>query len=140
MPVCGCSRKHVLDNCSTFREMTPKQAGHGLPEAVVPVLHETSNGQGVLDYEQGAHQKMLHEALKAGEHKAPAQVVAQRTRSLAAAGEVQAPMTYLKRELLEGLGIDPDILDVRREQESRRSRLALEVPLKRRRERRAAGS
>jgi len=59
------------------------------------------------------HHKMLHEALKAGEHKAPAQAVAQRTRSLAAAGEVQAPMTYLKRELLEGLGIDPDTLDVR---------------------------
>jgi hypothetical protein len=49
------------------------------------------------------HHKMLHEVLKLGEHSGPAQEATQKARPPAAAGEVPAPTTYLKRELLEGL-------------------------------------
>jgi hypothetical protein len=62
------------------------------------------------------HHEMLHEALKAEEHSALAQAAlptaVQMGRPPAAAGEVPAPVTHLKRKLLKGLGIDPNTLEV----------------------------
>ncbi len=123
-PVFGCSRKHALDNCSSFQDMTPKQRldlAHQKQLCLFCLRHPmgmecwTLNKwpNCTIDGCDKSHHEMLHEVLKSGEPSAPAQATAQKVRPPKAAGEVPAPTTYLKRELLEGLGIDPDTLEVR---------------------------
>jgi hypothetical protein len=59
------------------------------------------------------HHEMLHEVLKEGKPSVPAKKTeSQSGPPAAAAGRVPAPTLYLKRELLEGHGIDPDTLEV----------------------------
>ncbi len=59
------------------------------------------------------HHEMLHEVLKAGKPSVPAKRAEPPSGPPLAAGRVLAPLAYLKRELLESLGIDPDTLEVR---------------------------
>ncbi len=51
--------------------------------------------------------------LKAGKPSVPLKKMESQSGPPAAAGGVTAPTVYLTRELLEGLGIDPDTLEVR---------------------------
>jgi hypothetical protein len=59
------------------------------------------------------HHEMLHEVLKARKPLVPMQAKETQVKPPKVAGGVPAPTVYLKRELLEGLGIDPDTLEVR---------------------------
>ncbi len=58
------------------------------------------------------HHEMLHEVLKAGKPSVPAKKTEPPSGPQAAAGGAPTPTAYLKRELLEDLGIDPDTLEV----------------------------
>jgi hypothetical protein len=55
------------------------------------------------------HHEMLHEVLKAGKPSVPVK----KTEPPSDPPATAALMAHLKRELLEGLGIDPDTLEVR---------------------------
>ncbi len=96
-PVFGCSRKHALDNCLTFRDMTPKQLclfclRHPMGMEFL-TLNKWPNC--TINGCDKPHHKMLHKVLKSGGPSMPAQATAQKVRTPAAAGEVPAPATYL---------------------------------------------
>ncbi len=128
-PVFGCTRKHAPDNCPTFQDMTPKERldlihmkqlcllclGHSMEEGCETI----GRGPGcTMDGCGKPHHEMLHGVLKAGESSLPAEGTDPSNEPLAkatataAAGKAPDLVRQL-RGLLEGLGIDPDALEVR---------------------------
>jgi hypothetical protein len=118
-PLPGCTRKHGLGNCTMFRKMTLEQRldmAHQKQLCLFCLRLPMGRECWTLNKKPSCAINScgkLHEALKAGEHSTPAQAAVQTARLPAAAGEVPASVTHLKRELLEGLRIDPDTLEVR---------------------------
>ncbi len=122
-PVFGCTWKHTPDNCPTFRDMVPKERLDLIHRKQLclfclrhPIGRECwSMGKWpncTIDGCGKQHHEMLHEVLKAGKPSVPTKKTESPSGQLAAAaGGVPAPPAYLK--LLEGLGIDPDTLEVR---------------------------
>ncbi len=114
----GDSQLEGLVRLALGKKTCPEARGG---KAVVPVLLEAPVGQGVrdrwpyctIDGCGKSHHEMLHEVLKTGKSLVPAQAAAPKVKIAVAAGEVPGLTVYIKRELLEGLGIDPDSLEVR---------------------------
>ena len=121
-PVFGCTRKHAPDNCPTFRDMTPKERLDLKQLCLFCLRHlmgKECDTMGkwpncTIDGCGKPHHEMLHEDLKAGKPSALVKGAEPPSNPLATATAGEAPvlMAHL-RELLEGLGIDPDALEVR---------------------------
>ena len=123
-PVFGCTRGHDPGDCPTFLDMTPKERldmAHAKQLCLLCLQHPLSVGceaasKGICcpmgDCDR-PHHAALHGALKAG-GPSPPEERADPSRGPAASVDCGAPgMARLLRNLLEGLGIDPNDLEVR---------------------------
>jgi hypothetical protein len=119
-PVFGSTRKHALDDCQTFQDVTPKER--------LDLVHVKQLCLFCLGNPMGEGCKAMgkwpsctvdgcgkpHGVLKAGESSLPAKGTDSPSEPtvMAAAGEAPDLMRQL-RGLLKGLGLDPDALEVR---------------------------
>jgi len=122
--VFGCTRGHDPGDCPTFLDMTPKERldmVHAKQLCLLCLQHPLSVGceaasKGICcpmgDCDR-PHHAALHGALKAG-GPSPPEERADPSRGPAASVDCGAPgMARLLGNLLEGLGIDPNDLEVR---------------------------
>ncbi len=123
-PVFGCTRGHDPGDCPTFLDMTPKERLdmiHAKQLCLLCLRHPLSVGCEVAGKGVGCpmgdcdrpHHAALHGVLKAG-GPSPPEGRADPPRGPAVSMDCGTPgMTRLLRNLLEGLGIDPNDLEVR---------------------------
>jgi hypothetical protein len=123
-PVSGCMRKHAPNDCPTFLDMTPKERldlVHAKQLCLLCLRHPTSvgcevAGKGSNCSAEGCdrpHHVTLHGILKAGKSSLPARGTDPLDEPTAAAADRAPDLAGQLRGLLEGLGIDPDALEVR---------------------------
>jgi hypothetical protein len=119
-PVFGCTRKHAPNNCPTFLDMTPRERldlVHAKQLCLLCLRHATSvgcevAGKGSNCSAEGCnrpHHVTLHGILKAGKSSPP---VRGTDPPDGAAADGAPDLVKQLRGLLEGLGIDPDALEV----------------------------
>jgi hypothetical protein len=142
-PVFGCTRKHPPNDCPTFLDMMPKERldlVHVKQLCLLCLRHPTSVGCEIAGRGSNCsagscnklHHVMLHGILKAGESSPPARGADPPDGPTAAAAADKAPdLVRQLQALLEGLGIDPDALEVRMgsgDQGSRGGRTTVVLP------------
>ncbi len=123
-PVFGCTRKHAPNDCPTFLDMTPKERldlVHAKLLCLLCLRHPTSvgcevAGKGSNCSVEGCnrpHHVTLHGILKAGKSSPPVRGTDPPDRPTVGAADRAPDLVKQLRGLLEGLGIDPDALEVR---------------------------
>jgi hypothetical protein len=123
-PVFGCTRRHDPGDCPTFLDMTPKERldmVHAKQLCLLCLQHPLSVGCEVagkglncpMEDCDRPHHAALHEVLKAG-GLSPPEGKADPPGGPAASTECRTPEAARQlKGLLEGLGIDPNDLEVR---------------------------
>jgi hypothetical protein len=130
--VFGCTREHAPSDCPTFLDMTPKERlklVHAKQLCLLCLQHPSSTGceaAGKRPYcpADGCdrpHHVTLHGVLKAGKSSPPARGADRPDEPTAASASRAPEMAKQLRGLLEGLGIDPGALEVRKPGEPGRS-------------------
>jgi hypothetical protein len=120
--VFGCTRKHAPNDCPTFLDMTPKEKldlVHTKKLCLLCLRHPTSVGCEIAGKGSNCsgggcnkpHHVTLHGILKAGEPSLSRG--ADPPDGPTAAADKAPDLVRQLRGLLEGLGIDPDALEVR---------------------------
>jgi hypothetical protein len=123
-PVFGCTRKHAPNDCPTFLDMTPKERldlVHMKQLCLLCLRHPTSVGCEIAGKGSNCsaggcnkpHHVTLHGILKAGESSPPVRGKDPPDGPTAAAADKTPDLVRQLRGPLEGLGIDPDALEVR---------------------------
>jgi hypothetical protein len=123
-PVFGCTRKHAPNDCPTFLDMTTKERldlVHAKQLCLLCLRHPTSvgcevAGKGSNCSAEGCnrpHHVTLHGILKAGKSSPPVRGTDSPDGSMATAADRAPDLVKQLGGLLEGLGIDPDALEVR---------------------------
>ncbi len=123
-PVFGCTRKHAPNDCPTFLDMTPKERldlVHAKQLCLLCLRHLTSVGCGVAGKGSNCsaegcnrpHHVTLHGILKAEKSSPPVRGADPPDGPTVAAADRAPDLVTQLRGLLEGLGIDPDALEVR---------------------------
>jgi hypothetical protein len=138
--VFGCTRKNAPNGCPTFLDMTPKERldlVHAKQLCLLCLRHPTSvgyeaAGKGSNCSAEGCnrpHHVTLHGILKARRSYLPVRGTDTPDGPMVAAADRAPDLVKQLGDLLEGLGIDPDALEVRigiRNQGSRGDRTAAE--------------
>ncbi len=123
-PVFGCTREHAPSDCPTFLDMTPKERldlVHAKQLCLLCLQHPSSIGCEAAGKRSNCpadgcdrpHHVTLHGALKARKASPPARGADPPDEPTAASASRAPEMAKQLRGLLEGLGIDPDALEVR---------------------------
>ncbi len=123
-PVFGCTREHAPNDCPTFLDMTPKERldlVHAKQLCLLCLQHPSSVGCEVAGKRSNCpaegcnrpHHVTLHGVLKAGRSSPQARGTGPPDEPTAATAKRAPEMAKRLRGLLEGLGIDPDALEVR---------------------------
>jgi hypothetical protein len=123
-PVFGCTRKHAPNDCPTFLDMTPKERldlVHAKQLCLLCLRHPASvgcegAGKGSNCSAEGCnrpHHVTLHGILKAGKSSPPVRGADPPDGPTVAAADGALDLVRQLRGLLEGLGLDPDTLEVR---------------------------
>ncbi len=122
--VFGCTRKHATNDCPTFLDMSPKERldlVHAKQLCLLCLRHPSSvgcevAGKGSNCPAEGCnrqHHVKLHGILKARKSSPPARGADPPYELTAAAADRAPDVAKQLRGLLEGLGIDPDALEIR---------------------------
>jgi hypothetical protein len=123
-PVFGCTREHAPSDCPTFLDMTPKERldlVHAKRLCLLCLQHPSSTGCEAAGKRSNCpadgcdrpHHVTLHGALKARKASPPARGADPPDEPTAASASRVPEMAKQLRGLLEGLGIDPNALEVR---------------------------
>jgi hypothetical protein len=123
-PVFGCTRKHAPNDCPTFLDMTRKERldlVYAKQLCLLSLRHPTSvgcevAGKGSNCSAEGCnrpHHVTLHGILKVRKSSPPVRGTDPPDGPRAAAADRTPDLVKQLRGLLEGLGIDPDALEVR---------------------------
>ncbi len=120
----GCTREHAPSDFPTFLDMTPKERldlVHAKQLCLLCLQHPSSIGCEAAGKRSNCpadgcdrpHHVMLHGALKARKASPPARGADPPDEPTAASASRAPEIAKQLRGLLEGLGIDPDALEVR---------------------------
>ncbi len=123
-PVFGCRRKHAPNDCPTFLDMTSKERldlVHAKQLCLLCLRHPSHvgcevAGKGSYCPAEGCnrpHHLTLQGILKAGKSSPPARGTDPPDEPTVAAADRAPDVAKQLRGLLDGLGIDPDALEIR---------------------------
>jgi hypothetical protein len=122
-PVFGCTIKHAPSDCPTFLDMTPKERldlVHAKQLCLLCLQHPSSVEWEVAGKRSNCpaegcnrpHHVTLHGVLKAGKSSPRSRGTDPLDKPTAAAASRAPEMVKQLRGLLEGLGVDPDALEI----------------------------